>query len=389
MAIPISYNLRSLRQRPIFTLATALGIGLVVAILIGTLALANGFQVALRETGSPANAMILRVGADSEISSGISREAANVIRALPEVAIGASGRPLASAEMVVLVNLPRIGQEGSSNVTIRGIEPSAFELRDQVKVTAGHMFAAGSDELIVGERIAKRFANCKIGDRLRFNQRDFTVVGHFAAGGSAFESEIWGDAAVLMPTMDRESAFQVVAFRMRDPARLAQIEKMLEGDPRLGVQVQSERAFYAGQSQLLATVIRVAGIFLTLIMALGAIFGAMNTMFAAVGRRTREIATLMVLGFSPGAVMGSFVIESVVLALLGGVVGCLLALPINGITTSTTNWASFSEVAFAFRVTPSAMAIGLLFAAGMGFVGGLLPARRAATQSLAASLRAL
>jgi ABC-type lipoprotein release transport system permease subunit len=387
LAIPISYNLRNLRQRPASTLATALGVALVVAVLIGALALASGFQAALLETGSPDNAMVMRVGADGEISSAVTREAAAILRALPDVATGADGRPLISQDMVVLTNLDRRGQTGSSNVTVRGIDPAALALRPSVRIVEGRMFTPGTDEVIVGHRLPRRFARTEIGERLRFNQREFSVVGHFEAGGSAFESEVWGDNAVLMPVLDRD-VFQSVTFRLRDPARLPQIEKQLEGDPRLGVEVKSERAFYASQSQLLSTVIRVAGILVTLVMAVGAVFGAMNTMFAAVGARTREIGVLLTLGFSPRAIMLSFVLESVLLALVGGGLGCLLALPINGITTSTTNWSSFSEVAFAFRVTPAALVAGMVFAAAMGLVGGLLPARRAAKQPLAASLRA-
>jgi len=388
MAIPIAYNLRNLRQRPASTLATALGIALVVAILIGALALANGFQAAMIETGSTENAIVLRTGADSEISSAVTRDGANIVRALPEVAMGADGRPLVSPEMVVVMSLRRQGQTGSSNVVLRGVDPEAFRLRDKVKVTEGRMFTPGTDEIIVGDRIAKRFAGCRLGDKLRFNRHDFVVVGHFSSGGSGFESEIWGDNGVLLPASGRD-VFQSVTFRMRDPATFAALKKRLENDPRLGVQVMTERGWYASQSQLLAGVIRVAGIFLTLIMAIGAIFGAMNTMYAAVGARTREIATLMVLGFSPWAVRWSFVMESVLLSLVGGVLGCILALPINAITTSTTNWSSFSEVAFAFRVTPTAMVVGIIFAVAMGFVGGLLPAFRAGRQSLSSGLRAI
>jgi ABC-type antimicrobial peptide transport system permease subunit len=260
-------------------------------------------------------------------------------------------------------------------------------LRPQVKVVAGRMFTPGTDEVVVGQRVGRRFKGLGIGEHVKLGQQEFTVVGTFVSGGSAFESEIWGDNAVLMPALDRD-AFQSITFRMRDPGAFAELKKRLEADPRLGVQVQTEREFYASQSQLLASVLRVAGVMITLIMAVGAIFGAMNTMYAAVGQRTREIAVLLTLGFTPFAIMMSFLFESVFLSLIGGVMGCLLALPINGITTSTTNWASFSEVAFAFRVTPLGMAIGLGFAAMMGVVGGFLPARQAARQPLAATLRA-
>ena len=388
MAIPISYNLRNITQRPLSTLATTLGVALVVAILVGAFALASGFQAALVETGSPENLFVLRTGADSEISSGISREAANILRALPDVQVGADSRPLASAEMVVLINARRLGQGGSSNVTIRGIDAEGLQLRSQVRVVAGRMFTPGTDEVIVAQRMARRFANCAIGDRMRFGQRDFSVVGHFTAGGSGFDSEVWGDNAVLMPALNREDAFQSVTLRMRDTTRFAALKQQLEGDPRLGVHVRTERGWYSEQSRLMATIIRVGGVFITLIMAVGAIFGAMNTMFAAVGQRTREIAVLLTLGFTPLAITLSFLAESVMLALLGGALGCLIALPINGITTSTTNWASFSEVAFAFRVTPVGMAVGLGFAALLGVVGGFLPALRAGRQPLAAGLRA-
>ena len=388
MPIPISYNVRNVIQRPWSTLATTIGIALVVAILIGAFALASGFQAALVETGSDSNAMVLRTGADSEISSGISLDAAHILKALPDVALGPDGRPLVSADMVVLMNQPRLGQEGSSNVTVRGIDPPSLALRPRVKLVAGRMFAPGSDEVIVAQRIARRFAHCGIGDRLRFGQRDFTVVGQFTAGGSGFDSEVWGDNAVLMPALNREGAYQSVTFRMRDTSRFAELKRRLESDRRLGVEVRTERAWYAGQSRLMSTVLRAGGILITLIMAVGAIFGAMNTMYAAVGQRTREIAVLLTLGFTPGAVMLSFLFESVFLALIGGALGCLIALPINGVTTSTTNWSSFSEIAFAFRVTPSGMIAGLIFAAIMGAFGGFLPARQAARQSLAMTLRA-
>ncbi len=388
MAIPISYNVRNVMQRPVGTLTTAIGVGLTVAIFIGALALVSGFRAAMLTTGSAANAIALRKGADSEISSGIARDAANILRAIPEVAPGADGRPLASAELVVVTNKERLGQSGSSNVTVRGVDAGSLALRDRVRIVAGRMFAPGTDEVIVGARIAPRFANCAVGDRIRFGQRDFTVVGHFRAAGSAFESEIWGDNAVLMPALQRDDVFQSLTFRMRDPAQFDALKKRLEADPRLPIQLKRESEFYDEQSSLLARAIVPLGVFITIIMAVGAVFGAMNTMYAAVGSRTREIATLLVLGFSPFSIMVSFVFESVFLALIGGAIGCLLALPINGITTSTTNFQSFSEVAFAFHVTPAALGIGMIFAAVMGLVGGFLPALRAARQTIATSLRA-
>ncbi|MBI1796272.1 MAG: ABC transporter permease [Candidatus Eisenbacteria bacterium] len=387
MAIPLTYNVRNVLQRPVSTLTTAIGIGLTVAILIGALALAAGFRASLVSTGSPNNAMVLRKGADSEISSGISRAAAEILRSHPSVALGADGRPLASAEVVLVANKPRLGQTGSSNLTVRGVDPTAIPVRGKVSIIEGAMFTPGTDEVIVGRRVAARFANCAIGDRIRLQQRDFKVVGHFASGGSAFESEIWGDAAVLGPALDREG-FQTVVYRMKDPSRFEAIKRELEADPRLQVQVQREQAFYAEQSRAFTGLITGIGAFITGIMAVGAVFGAMNTMFATVGTRRREIATLLVLGYSPWSIMTSFVIESVFLAMIGGAIGCLLALPINGITTSTTNFQSFSEMAFAFSVTPAVLLAGFLFSVVLGLVGGFLPALRAARQPISASLRA-
>jgi len=386
MAIPFQYNFRNVTQRPVATLTTAIGIGLTVMIFIGALALAAGFQQTLRTTGSPNNAIALRKGADSEISSSVSREQVAILRANNAVAVGADGRPLATADLVVVTNKPRLGQPGSSNVTVRGVDPSAIGVRADIKIVDGRTFTPGSDEVIVGRRVAKRFANCGIGEKLKFQQREFTVVGHFDADGSAFESEIWGDAAVLGPALDRDG-FQTATFRMKDPTQFAALKKELEADPRLQIQLKRESDFYAEQSQLFSALITGIGVFITAIMAIGAIFGAANTMYGSIGARTREIAMLLVLGFSPGAVMVSFMIESVLIALIGGVIGCLLALPINGITTSTTNFQSFSEVGFAFAVTPNALLAGMIFAALMGLLGGFFPARRASKQVLSSALR--
>jgi putative ABC transport system permease protein len=369
------------------TLTTALGVGLTITIFIGALALANGFSQALRSTGSPDNALALRKGADSEISSGISREAVNILRSHPAVATAADGHPLATADLVVVMNKERLGQPGSSNVTVRGVDPAGIAVRADARIVEGRMFQPGSDEVIVGHRMASRFAHCEIGERIVFGQRAFTVVGHFEAGGAAYESEIWGDAAVLGPALDRGDAFQTVAFRMRDPSAFDALKRELEADPRLQIQLKRESDFYAEQTELFTRLITGIGVFITLIMGIGAIFGAANTMFAAIGARTREIATLLVLGFSPAAVMVSFVFESLCISLLGGVIGCLLALPINGITTSTTNFQSFSELAFAFRITPGILLAGLVASAVMGLVGGFLPALKAARQPLAAALR--
>src|ERR1043166_392284 len=387
MAIPFAYNLRSVTQRPVSTATTALGIGLTVAIFIGALALAAGFRASLNYTGAPDNALVLRKGADSEISSGLPLENVNILKANPAVAVGPDGRPRASAEMVIVVNKQRLGQKGSSNVMLRGVDPAAPDLRGGITMVAGRMFTPGTDEVIVARRIAGRVANGNMGGTLRFEQRDFTVGGHFAAAGSAFESEIWGDANVLMPALHRTGYYQTLVFRMKDPSRYELIKKELEADPRLGVQVRHEREFYSAQSEMFTRIITVVGTFITVIMAVGAVFGAANTMYASIGARTREIAMLLVLGFGPGAVMLSFVVESVIISVIGGLVGCVLALPMNGITSSTTNFQSFSEMAFQFRITPAILLQGIVFSAVLGLVGGFFPALKASRQSLARAPR--
>jgi putative ABC transport system permease protein len=387
VAIPLSYNFRSVIGRPWSTLATAFGIGMVVAILVLALALATGFQAAVVSTGSPNNAIVMRKGADSELSSGVGRDAANIVKALSDVATGPDGRPLVSPELLVVTNQPRKEGKGSSNVTIRGVDREGLALRDGIKVYDGRDVAPGAAELIVGKRIAERFEGFGIGQQVKLEQRMFTVVGHFSAGGSGFESEVWGDNAVFMPVLRED--FQSVTFRMKDPSRFAAIKKELEADPRLGVQVKRESDYYTDLAGPLAATMRVLGIFIVLIMAVGALFAAMNTMFASIGSRSREIATMLTLGFGPGALMLAFLFESVLIALLGGVIGCLLALPVNGTATSTTNFSTFSEVAFAFQITPMAVIAGMLFALGLGVVGGLLPAWKASRQPLAAAMRAM
>jgi len=387
MALPLVYNVRNVVQRPVSTLTTAIGIALTVAVLLAALALAEGLHATLATTGTPDNALVLRKGADSEISSGIALDAAAILRAHPAVAAGPDGRSLASFEMVATTNLGRVGQAGSSNIRVRGVDLATIGMRTTPTVSEGRMFVPGTDEIVVGATIAPRFAHCRVGDQLVFSKRAFKVVGLFRTGGTSFESEIWGDANVLMPVFHRQGAYQLVVLRLKDPATYPAFKTEVEKDPRLGVQTYRENEFYAEQSQGVTTLIRALGIFITVIMAVGALFGAANTMFAAVAGRTREIATLLVLGFSPFAVMLSFMVESVIVALVGGVLGCVIALPINGITTSTTNFQSFSEVAFQFRVTPPLLLAALIFSAVLGMMGGFFPAVHAARQPLAQTLR--
>ena len=387
MRIPLVYNVRSVLQRPVSTAMTALGIGIVVAVFIAMLALAHGFGAALVQTGSPDNVLVLRRGADAELSSGISRETARIIAASPHVALGPDGRPLASPEVFVAINIHRLGDTASmANVVARGVSEAAFTVRRNIRIAAGRRFTSGRSEIIVGQKLVGRVGHAAVGDTMRFAGRDWVVVGHFTAAGSSFESEIWGENEQFMPVF-RGEVFQSVSFRLREPAAFEEAKRALEGDQRITVEAHRETEFYASQSELLTRILEFLAFVITSIMAVGAVFGAVNTMYASVGARTPEIAVLLTLGFKPRSVLTSFLAESAVIALAGGVIGCLLALPINGIVTSTTNWNSFTEVAFAFRVTPGLLLSGLVFAVVMGVLGGFFPARRAAKLPVVQALR--
>jgi len=385
MKIPVIYNLRSLRQRPVSTLTTAVGMGLVVLVFIAMMALSRGFRAALVDTGSTENVIVLRKGSDTELTSGIGRATAQTIAAFPFVADGPDGRPMVSPEVYVLISLERL-TEGEALVVARGINPEAFFVRKNVEIVEGRMINPGAPEILIGNSIVDRFENTGIGDKINFAGRDWTVVGHFAAGGSSFESEIWGENEQFMPAF-RGEVFQTVTFRMDDPSAFESIKASLESDPRLQVDALREYDFYAGQSALLSQILNFAAVFIAGIMAIGAIFGAINTMYAAVGARAPEIAVLLTLGFRPLSVMSSFLLEATMIAVLGGLLGGLFSLPINGIVTSTTNWQSFSEVAFAFRVTPDLLLRGVIFAVVMGLIGGFFPARRAAKQPVVQAAR--
>ncbi|HKH92614.1 MAG TPA: FtsX-like permease family protein [Gemmatimonadaceae bacterium] len=388
MKIPLIYNIRSVSQRPVSTMLTALGIALVVAVFIAMLALANGFIAALVKTGSPENVLLLRRGADNEMASSIPREAISILAASPHIATGSDGRPLLSPETYLVINIPRLGgnEFEVANVVVRGVSEKAFELRRNIKVIEGQRFASGQSEICVGSKLTGRFNNVSVGNTLRFANRDWKVVCRFAADGSSFESEIWGENEQFLNVF-RGNAFQDVAFRLKDPAGFDDAKRAFLADQRIQIDAHRESEFYASQSELLGNILRFLAIMITAIMSVGAVFGAVNTMYAAVSSRTPEIAVLLTLGFHPRSVLASFLAESAVIAFLGGVLGCLLALPINGVVTSTTNWASFSEIAFAFRVTPQLLAAGLTFAVVMGVVGGFFPARRASKLPVIQALR--
>ncbi len=388
MKIPLSYNARSLLQRPVSTAFTALGIALVVAVFIGMLALANGFRAALVRTGSAENILVLRDGADSELSSSLDRQAVGILTSSSHVALGGDGRPMVSPEAYVVIPLPRKGFDttGLANVVVRGVSPAVWSVRANLDIVAGRRPESGKSEVCVGEKMAGRFDHTGIGETLRFGGRDWTVACRFTAGGSAFESEIWGENEQVLPVFRRET-FQSLTFRLKDPGAFEEAKRVLEADKRISVDIYREADFYAQQSQLLGSILQALAIMITGIMALGAVFGAINTMYAAVASRSPEIAVLLTLGVPPKSVLASFLAESALIALVGGVIGALIALPVNGMVTSTTNWASFSELAFSFRITPGLLLSGILFALVMGLVGGYFPARRAARQPVVQALR--
>ena len=386
MRIPLIYNVRSLARRPVSSLMTAVGVALVVGVFIAMLALANGFKVALVRTGSPDNVLVLRKGADSELSSGISRDNAAIIAALPEIAVASDGSPLVSPEVFVPTNLAAASGSEAQLVVTRGVTVRAFEVRRNVRITEGRNFLPGRDEVVIGSAIAPRLAHSAVGDTIQLAGRGWLVAGHFSAGGSAFESEIWGENEQLMPVL-RGQVYQVVAFRLKDPSQFDAAKQALEKDPRLQVDARRESEFYASQSIVLRQILNFLAVFVTGIMAIGAVFGAVNTMYAAVASRTSEIAVLLTLGFRPRSVLSSFLAEATFLALVGGLLGCLAALPINGIVTSTTNWSSFSMIAFQFRVTPGILLSGVIFSLVMGVVGGFFPARRASRLPVVQAIR--
>ncbi len=387
MPIPLYYSLRNLWTRRLTTVLTAAGMALVVFVFAATLMLVEGLRQTLVDTGSPENVVVIRKGSETEVQSGVERPAASIVASQPEVAIGGDGQPLLAKEAVVLITLPRLGNGEIGNVVIRGTSAASLALRPQVKLVAGRLPRAGSTEIMVGESIARRFRGVALGDSLRFAMRDWQVVGIFAAGSTGFNSEIWGDGEQLMQAF-RRTVYSSVLFRLRDPADFAAFKTRLESDPRLTLEAKREPQFYADQAEAMATFLRILGMTLTLVFSVGAIIGAMITMYAAVATRVTEIGTLRALGFSRASIVAAFVAESLFLGLLGGVLGILAASFMQLITLSTMNWQTFSELAFGFALTPGITLKALGFAAGMGLFGGVLPALRAARLNIVTALRA-
>ncbi|WP_306536839.1 ABC transporter permease [Geobacter sp.] len=386
MGIPYSYSFRNLWTRRLTTVLTASGMALVVFVFAATLMLAEGLRKTLVDTGSYDNVVVIRKSAQTEVQSGIDRSQAAVVETQPEVAI-AGGERLAAKEIVVLISLPKRGSGKPSNVIIRGVGANSLLMRPQVRVVEGRMPRPGSAEIMAGASIAKRFQGGGIGETLRFGMRDWTVVGIFDAGSTGFSSEIWGDADQLMQAF-RRPVYSSMIFKLRDPSEFARVKERLESDPRLTLEAKREITFYADQSEAMAKFLRILGVTLTIIFSLGAVIGAMITMYAAVANRVTEIGTLRALGFQRGSILAAFILESLFLGLLGGVVGLFFASFMQLVTISTMNWQTFSELAFTFSLTLGIIGKSLLFSLVMGFVGGLLPAFRAARMNIVDALRA-
>jgi putative ABC transport system permease protein len=385
MALPLSYNVRSILVRWRVTLLALGGISLVVAVLVALTAMANGFRVALRATGSPENAIVTQRGSGSELTSGFSRDNANTILVDERVERDAEGRPLASPEVVVVAALPRRDTGTDVNVTVRGVSPTAFRVRHNVGITRGRNFTPGLYELVVGEKVADRYG-LDVGGSVKLQRQSWNVVGVFTAGGSGFESEIWGDVEVLAPAFNRGGGYQSLTLRLKDPSAVEGFNDDLQRNPNMQVQMVNELQYYEGQAGQTAQTLTYLAVFVGVVMGIGAIFGAMNTMYALVAARTREIGTLRALGFSRTAVLIAFMIESAFLAMIGGIIGACLALPINSLS-GATGGANFSEVAFAFRVSPPWLGAAVGAAILMGLLGGVLPAFRAARTPITAALR--
>lgn len=382
-------NLRTIPERRGSSLATIVGVAGVVVVAIAVFSIAEGVRHAMTSTAAPDTALVLRSGSDSEMMSGINRDDTRIVAEAPGV-LRAAGGPVASAELYVIVDLPKKSTGTDANVPLRGVQPAAFAVRDEIEIIDGRRFEPGRNEVIVGKAAASQFAGLEVGKVLRWGENEWAVVGIFSADGGLAESEIWCDAGVLQPAYRRGDTFQAVYARLESPDAFTGFKDALTSDPRLDVKVIRESEYYESQSQILIGLIRILGTVITVLMGIGAVFGALNTMYAAVAARTREIATLRALGFRGGPVVISVMAESLLLALLGGVVGAAIAyFGFNGFQTSTMNWATFSQLSFSFTVTPQLLILGLVCAIAMGLIGGLFPALRAARLPVATALREL
>ena len=389
MAIPIIYNIRSVRARWTSAIVAVVGIAGTVGVFVAMLSLANGFRATLVSSGSPDNALIVRAGATSEMTSGVGLDAVKIIQDAPGIARGSDG-PLMTPEAVLMAPIPLISTGTDANVELRGVSPNVFQIRKQAKIAQGRMFQPGLAEVIVGKNANKTYSGLTLGNRIKLGKMEWQVVGIFDAGGSAFDSEVWGDSHLLTAAYDRpDTFFQSATVHLTSPDALGPLKDALTSDPRLNVDVTREIDYYSKQSRVMTTMITVLGTFVAAIMAIGAVFGALNTMYSAVADRGKEIATMRALGFGGPAVVFSFLLEALLISFVGGLLGCLAVLRLNGLTTSTINFQTFSNLAFAFKITPGLLAGGIIFALIMGVLGGFFPAVRAARLPVATALREL
>ena len=385
MAVPLSYSFRNLWTRRLTTFLTASGMALVVFVFATILMLAAGLQKTLVATGSYDNVVVLRKGSNSEVDSGIERDKALVLETLPQIATDKAGDPLVAKEVVILITLPK-KQGGSSNVTIRGIGDDSLQLRPQVRLVQGRMPRPGLAEMVVGSSLSTRFSGLIVGSYLRCGLMSWRIVGIMDAGNTAFSSEIWADANQVMQAF-RRPVYSSIIFKLADVDKFDAAKALIEGDPRLSLQAKCETKFYFDQSEMMAKFLKILGVSLTVIFSLGAVIGAMITMYAAVANRTGEIGTLRALGFQRRAILLSFLMESLFLGIIGGGIGLFFASFMQLITISTLNFQTFSELAFKFALTPSIIAESFAFAVIMGLAGGVLPALRASRMNIVESLR--
>jgi putative ABC transport system permease protein len=387
--VPVSYNFRSIRARWTSTIVAVLGIAGTVGVFVAMLSLAKGFKSTLVASGSPGNALVMRAGSASEMLGGITLDSIRIVQDAPGVAHDSSG-PLVTQEVVGVVPIPLISTGTDANVQVRGVSPNVLQIRTFVKMAKGRTFQPGLSEMIVGRNATKTYSGLKVGDTVSLGGGHWQVVGVFDAGGSSFDSEIWCDAKILSQVLQRPAnIFQSATVHLTSPAAFQQFKDSVTSDPRLNVDATREIDYYAKQSTVMTRLITVLGGIVALIMAVGAVFGALNTMYSAVAERGREIATMRALGFSTTNVLLSFLFESLLISIVGGILGCIAVLPLNGLTTSTMNFQTFSNLAFAFKITFDLLLMGILFALVMGVLGGLLPAIRASIRPVAVALREL
>jgi len=386
MAIPLAYNLRNLTVRKTTTLMTALGIALTVAVLVAVLALVSGLKSAFQASGNPLNVLVMRKGANAELSGGMTREAFEALKAKPGIARGADGLPQASLELVTVINLPSDTHPDGMNITLRGLTQVGLDIREKTKIATGRWFRPGQREVVVGKSIAKRYPGAELGKKLHFGRGDWEVVGVMDSDSSATNSEIYADLNQMAGDFNRQDGPSSALIRATDTVAAQALVNSINDDQRLNSNARTELEYMDSQTSSAAPV-QYLGVFVAIIMAVGSSFAAMNTMYAAVARRAKEVGTLRVLGFSRGSILFSFFLESLLLSLLGGIIGCIIVLPLNSVTTGLMSFTSFSEIAFNFRVGPEVMAIGIGFALVMGAIGGVFPARMAAKKEILVALR--